>query len=71
MSTMSFSVDDTTSQLIKTWAEEAGTSKSDVLRDMARQYQLRRQWREIQEVAQAKARERGLQNEDEVEAFLG
>ncbi len=71
MSTVSFSIDDQTNKLIQEWAKEAGTSKSDVLRDMARQYKLQRQWREIQDYAQKKGRELGLQSEEDVEAFLG
>lgn len=71
MSTMSFSVDEQTSTLISQWAKEAGTSKSDVLRVMTRQYKLQRQWREVQQVAQEKGRQHGLQSEDDIEAFLG
>ncbi len=71
MGTISFSVDEQTSKQIAAWAKEAGTSKSDVLRDMARHYKLQRQWRDIQQTAQEKAREHGLQSEDDVEAFLG
>ncbi len=71
MATVSFSIDDQTNNLIKEWAKEAGTSKSDVLRDMTKEYTLRRQWLRIQEAAQASARRHGLKTEDDIEEFLG
>lgn len=69
--TVSFSLDEETKKNIDQIAKRAKKSRSDVLRDMARSYQMREDWKSIQNYAQTKARELNLQTEDGIEKFLG
>ncbi|MES2970908.1 MAG: ribbon-helix-helix domain-containing protein [Patescibacteria group bacterium] len=69
--TVSFSLDEETKKAIDQMAKQSKKSRSDILRDMARNYQMRQDWKSLQNYAQAKAREFNLQTEDDIEKFLG
>lgn len=69
--TVSFSLDEETKKSIDKMAKQAKKSRSDILRDMARSYQMRQDWKSIQEYAQVKARGYDLQTEEDIEKLLG
>lgn len=71
MTTLSFSVDSKTKEVIETFAKAERKTRSDVLRDMTTSYALLKRWEVLQKVAQNKARKNNLQSEEDIEAFLG
>lgn len=68
---MSFSLDNETVEVIKTLASERRFSKSDAVREIARQYYAQSLLKSAQEGARGLAEELGIKTEDDVERVFG
>lgn len=68
--TVSFSLDSETKQLIDNLAKKTKRSRSDVLRSLTQSYALRQQWESIKATAQTKARELELTSDQAVQDYL-
>lgn len=69
--TMSFSLDDQSVAVIESLAKERRFSKSDAVRELARQYQLQLLLKSAQAGMKDVAKDLGIESEDDVERVFG
>ena len=68
--TVNFSVDRKVQEELDQQAAEEGRSKSDIFREMYRQYRFNRALQNAQAAAQPLAMKYGLETDDDVERFM-
>jgi metal-responsive CopG/Arc/MetJ family transcriptional regulator len=70
LATVSFSVDKKIQEQLDQQAAEEGRSKSDIFREMYRQYRMREVLRRLQEAAQPVLMANDLKTDDDVARFM-
>lgn len=70
MTTISFSVEDDIKKNFDQWAKRDKKSKSDVFRDMVRSYKFNESMDAIQQAAEPKLKQLGIETEEQLIEYL-